>query len=212
MGLTFMMAVGVNMPTIEMHLISYGIPEKYFGYWYMIYTGAYLLGSLIMTRIAINNKSTVMLTGTCMFCLSFFLLGPCPIIFERNLIIVGIGHHMMGWAGSIQYSKNYLVPLIPHMINLSHTEYHIPKDDRLNDAISGIANISICSGEILGPMIGSLLPKLFKENIKYRATYFIVSVIFGIYAIIYVSLDKLLSRRKISSKRIKMQELSVMFL
>ena len=206
-----MMAVGVTMPTIEMHLISYGIPEKYIGFWYIIYTGAYLMSSFIMTKFTNYDKKAVMLAGVWMFCLAFFLLGPCPIIFERNVIIVAIGHHLMGWACSIQYSKGYLVPLIPYMIDVSHTEYHIPNDDRLNDAISGIANISICGGEIIGPIMGSLLGKPFQSKLKYRVTYLVVSLIFGIFGLCYLTFDNFLAKKtKISARLIQEEELSVL--
>jgi MFS family permease len=105
MGLMVMMSVGINMPTLEMHLISYGLEEKFVGFWYLIYTAAYLVSSAIMMKITDYDKKKVMVFGVCLFALAFFLLGPCPGLFERNLVVVGIGYHIMGWACSIQYSK-----------------------------------------------------------------------------------------------------------
>ena len=105
MGVMVMMSIGINMPTLEMHLISYGIQEKFIGFWYMINTGAYLISSVIMTKFTIYDKKKVMVVGVCLFAVGFFLLGPCPVLFERNLIAVGVGYHIMGWACSIQYSK-----------------------------------------------------------------------------------------------------------
>lgn len=185
MGFCIMFAIGVTMPTIEPHVISYGIKEEYVGYWYIINTGAYFFGSFAMAYSANLPRTKTMLCGIILLIISLILLGPCPYIFPRNIIIVGIGHHIMGWSGSIIFSISYLVPLMPYLIDISHREYSYPNDDRLNDAISSIVNISICCGEISGPIFGSLTSELFDSDIKYQMTYALASLIIIVYAGVY---------------------------
>lgn len=205
-----MFAVGITMPTIEPHVLSYGIDEEYVGYWYSIYTGAYCTSALIMTRLNTLPKQKTMFTGLCLLVIAMLLLGPCPFVFDRNVYMAGVGHHLMGWAISIMYSKHYLVPLMPYLIEVSHSEYNIPNDDRLNDSVSSIVNIFFCIGEIFGPVIGSLLPEFYEEGLRYRMTYTITALFFATYAGVYAITNWVLSRsQKLKNKdEIKMKLLT----
>jgi MFS family permease len=94
------------------------------------------------------------------------------------------------------------------LIDISHKEYNIPNDDRLNDSISGIISISLGFGETIGPIVGSFLPKLFDADLKYRITYFIISLIFMIYGVFYLTLDRFFTKKQeIDSKLIEEEEL-----
>ena len=50
------------------------------------------------------------------------------------------------------------------MINVSHEEYEYKKNDELIDALSGITNFACNMGEILGPILSSLLTELYGFN------------------------------------------------
>lgn len=101
-----MFAVGITMPTIEPHILSYGIEEKYAGYWYLIYTGGYCISSFIMVFFNNIPKQAIMLLGLTLLVCSMFLLGPCPFLFDRNVILAATGHHLMGWGISLISSNS----------------------------------------------------------------------------------------------------------
>lgn len=46
------------------------------------------------------------------------------------------------------------------MIEVAYEDYGYSQDHRLNDTLSGITNMSLCIGEILGPITSSLLYSL----------------------------------------------------
>ena len=93
MAFSILFAVGVTMPTLEPHFLSFGIKEEYVGYWYIINTGAYLCGSIFMTYSSNLPKKETMFFGLCLLTTGTFLLGPCPFVFSKSLITVCIGHH-----------------------------------------------------------------------------------------------------------------------
>lgn len=47
------------------------------------------------------------------------------------------------------------------MMEVAYTDYHYSKDHRLNDTLSGITNMSLCVGEIFGPIVSSVLCYFF---------------------------------------------------
>jgi Na+/alanine symporter len=69
------------------------------------------------------------------------------------------------------------------MIELAHNEYKYEQDHRLNDTIAGIANISFCIGEIIGPIFGSFLCILF----NFKAASSILATFYLMYACFYFS-------------------------
>lgn len=189
-------ALGVNMPTFQFHLTSYGIREEYIGYWYVITTSAYLMSSVILARNCMWDKEKIIYTGIGLYAVAYMLLGPCIHIFPSHILFVAVGHHIVGWACSMLYGKNYLVPLIPYLVEIASLEYGIVADDSLNDAINVIVHVSICLGEVTGPVFGSLVPGFFESDAKYRITYCIVSIIFIVFGILYMGTNWRFKRRR----------------
>jgi MFS family permease len=199
------LALGVNMPTFQFHLISYGIQEDLIGYWYMITTLAYLMSSVVLGKLNSEKYERILYSGICLYAIAYMLLGPCPHIFAKSLVLVGIGHHLVGWACSMLYSIFYVVPLVPYLIKIAKEDFNIQADDRLNDAINIIVNVSICTGEVIGPLLGSFIPSYFEQEIKFKITYCLVSLLFVVFGIFYMIFNK-------SSNTSRQIELEVPFL
>ena len=99
-----MLAIGVNLPTLEMHLLSYGVEESDVGYWQMIYTTGYIAGSIILSRGYKINKPYIMAFGVLLCAVGCNLLGPNPIMM-RNFSVACLGLHFIGWAACMIYSN-----------------------------------------------------------------------------------------------------------
>ena len=189
-------ALGVNMPTFQFHLSSYGIREEYIGYWYMITTSAYLMSSIVIAKNCNWDKEKIIYAGIVFYAVAYMLLGPCTHIFPSHILFVAVGHHIVGWACSMLYGIFYLVPLIPYLVDIASLEYGIVADDSLNDAINVIVHVSICLGEVTGPVFGSLVPSFFVDDAKYKITYCLVSIIFIIFGILYMGVNWKLKRKR----------------
>ena len=146
--------VGMFLPIFEPYLLEYGVEEKNIGLWYSIYTVTYLIVSLIMLFPYTFKKSRLIAAGCFLMSLAYFL-------FEANLSMVAISLVILGCGVPLMNSNNYIVPTVPHMVEIAHAHYNLPEDDRVNDSISSITTIFISLGEVVGPIVGSFLPMYF---------------------------------------------------
>lgn len=172
-------AIGINLPTLEFHMLSYGIKEKNIGYWFSLYTVGYIASSIILSRKYTFNKFYIILSGSILMGIGYILLGPSPLLFDRSFSLFCIGLLISGMSSSMVYGNLYTVPSIPYIISIAHNDYGYEEDHRLYDAISGLINISMSLGEILGPIVGSSL------KLSYEQIYTIVGFLFFIFSIIY---------------------------
>lgn len=184
-----MFGAGYLMPTTGFHLISYGIKDYQVGYFYSISTFAYFLSSFLVSLLPKTLRMTrMMLLGILIMACGFLFIGPSPYIFSRSLVLVSLGLFVVGFGGGLMY-----VPSLPHMIEVSCRDYGYEEDDRLNDTLSGLTNMSLCIGEIIGPAFSSL----FYALIGYSASADLVTilslcifVIFGVFSDAFKKLEK----------------------
>jgi MFS family permease len=184
-----MFAVGYYIPTTELHFLSYGIKEENMGYWFIICSLAYAFSSYLISLIPDRiDKARLMLFGICLLAISFVLMGPSPLFFRPSLKLTMIGLFGLGVGRGFMF-----VPSVPHMIKVAHDDYGYSEDHRLNDTISSIATISLCAGEIFGPIAATVLYSLY--GYAYAAT--IIAGVFAVYAGIYaVKSDAVWHRNK----------------
>jgi MFS family permease len=153
-----MFAIGYLQPTLELHLLSFGIKEKNIGYWFVLNTSCYFASCIFISRITnYISKTKLMIIGNIFMFLFFTLTGPSPIYFSPSLSFVTLSLVFLGLSGGFLYGKFYLVPSLPHMIDVAYLDYDYKEDYRLTDSLSGITNISLCAGEIIGPIVSSFL-------------------------------------------------------
>ena len=157
MQITVMFSVGFFVPITQLYLIDQGVKQENAGYWYSSETASYMLASIILSRVSKTwNKPKQMIAGNLVMVLAFLFLGPSPLFFHKSLTLNLIGLLLIGVACSLIY-----IPSMPHMIEVAQTDYGFGSDDRLNDVIAGITNISLCLGEFFGPLAASLLYEPF---------------------------------------------------
>ena len=102
-----------------------------------------------------------MILGLLGLCCSFVMMGPWTVVLPESVYIVGASLPLFGLMLSTLYSKSYVVPVQPHMILVAKDTYGYPEDDRLNDMISSLTQMTLAAGEIVGPVLGALLMQAY---------------------------------------------------
>ncbi|OMJ74387.1 hypothetical protein SteCoe_26716 [Stentor coeruleus] len=192
MQLLIMFMVGYLLPTTQLHLLEYGVKEENSGYWFSINTFCYFLSSFFVSFIPQNvSKPKQMLLGNFIMVFSLLFIGPCPFILPEKLAFTGIGLMLFGLSGGFIY-----VPSMPHMLEAARNDYGYENDHRLNDAMSGITNISLCIGEIMGPIVSAILDTF----LGYSMAATVVSVFTLIHALNYMILSDAVTYKKVGDK------------
>jgi MFS family permease len=122
-----------------------------------------------------------MMIGIFGMSIAFLFLGPCPFIFPPSIVLVAFGLAFVGLSAGFLY-----VPTVPHILEVLKYVYDFEVDDRVHDSMAAITNISLCLGEIVGPIMSSLL----YYEIGYAWSTFVAAVILLSYGIIYAILSK----------------------
>jgi MFS family permease len=171
--------------TIELHLLSFGLPETFVGLFYSICTFVYFIASILEHYIVkICRAHVLIVIGITLSGIGFTLLAPWPIL-PQNLIAVGIGLAILGFAGAVLYSNLYLVPTTAHIIHTATTFYSIPNNEALLDSIAAATNFFCNIGEILGPLVAGILTQQF----GFSASFLIIGAITALFAFIYVCIS-----------------------
>jgi MFS family permease len=172
-----MFCFGFMGTTCEFQLVDYGVPRSQVGFWYSIWTAGYLISCALVSKVVDKfSKTRTMLIGTFWMSLAYLLLGPCPLIFPRSIVLVAVGLAFVGLSAGFLY-----VPTIPHILEVLKYVYGFDVDDRVHDSMAAITNISLCLGEITGPIMSSLL----YYEIGYAYTTFVASLMFFSYGVFY---------------------------
>jgi MFS family permease len=178
MQITVMFCVGFFVPITQLYLIDQGVKEENAGYWYSSETASYMVASILLSRISKSwNKPKQMMVGNVVMVVAFLFLGPSPLIFKKSLTLNFIGLLLIGIACGLIY-----IPSMPHMIEIAQTDYGYGTDDRLNDVIAGITNISLCLGEFFGPLAASAL----YEPLGFGAATSIISLLILLFGLTYL--------------------------
>lgn len=191
MNAAIMICYGFLLPTLEIHLLDMGFSNWQISLCFMIFTFSYMIfsffGNWFFQKL---DKRTTIFIGMLLIALSFLMLSPWRVIFPKNLIIVLASLPLMGLGQVMINCKKYLVPIYPHMIQVSHEEYGYSKDDILVDSLSGLSNMASDIGEILGPIISGGLISL----IGFEKTGTLTAFTFVLYGIIYFFWSGLFSK------------------
>lgn len=197
MQLLIMFMVGYLLPTTQLHLLKYGVKEENSGYWFSINTFCYFFSSFLVSLIPQNaSKPKQMLLGNFIMVFALIFIGPCPFILPEKLVFIGIGLMLVGFAGGFIYGKKYLVPSMPHMLEVARSDYGYENDHRLNDAASGITNISLCTGEILGPIVSAVLDTF----LGYSMAATVVAIVTLVHALNYMVSSDAVTYKNVKGK------------
>jgi MFS family permease len=137
-----------------------------------------MVASMVLARISTTwNRPKQMIIGNFVMVLAFLMLGPCPLFFHKSLSWNLSGLLMIGLGCALIY-----IPSMPHMIQVAQEDYGFGSDDRLNDAIAGITNISLCLGEFFGPLAASAL----YEPVGFRYGTSVISILILLFGLFYL--------------------------
>lgn len=176
-----MFCFGFLTTTTEFQLLDYGVKRSEVGYWYSIWTSGYLISCTLVAKINDKfSKSRIMIVGIFGMTIAFIFLGPCPIIFPEMLGLTALGLALVGLSAGFLY-----VPTVPHIMESLQYCYCVEIDDRVHDAMSALTNISLCLGEILGPISSSIL----YDQIGYGYSTSLIACLLFCYGVAYVFLS-----------------------
>ena len=154
--------LGYLSAVLELHLLSFGLSVTESSLFYSICTVTYFFSSLFENKLLKLTSQKVMISlGILLISISFFMIGPWEELLPRNLIVVGVGLGLLGMAGSIMYSKLYIVPTTSSIIDIATQSYGYQYNDLLLDSISSLTNLFCNIGEVFGPIVGGLLSSCF---------------------------------------------------
>jgi hypothetical protein len=88
---------------------------------------------------------------------------------------------------------------MPHMLEVAKRDYGYENDHRLNDAASEITNISMCIGEILGPVVSAILDTF----VGYAMSATIVAFMVLSHAIMYMILSDAVTYKTTKAEKIE---------
>lgn len=189
-----MFSFGILYPILELHLETFHLSTHFVALCFSLYMGSYTIFSVIVVLLPKRvDKRLIMSSGILLFSLSYTMLGPWNLIYPHDLSIVLAGLVLIGFSMAFMY-----VPSLGHMIDLAFEEYDYPKDDKIIDELSGVSNIILNAGEIIGPMVSGLVYQyLGVEN-----GFGIIGIVILSYLIIYMIGSGLLSNKKIYKSKV----------
>ena len=76
------------------------------------------------------------------------------------------------------------------MVEVMYTFYEYKEDHRLNDTISGLANIGISLGEVIGPIYITLMQRFYSLRIGYT----VFALLLLLYSIFYFIVQNTIKR------------------
>lgn len=156
---------------------DYQMSDFEIGLFFMISAVSYIV-SWIAVPILFKNRNdvTMMYFGTLFWGFSLLLVGPTKLI-PDNLITMAIGQFLY-----VFFSVIMLLYPLPEMINILWAKFPNQKV-RATDIWSSILNFGYGSGQLLGPIFGSLFTYLFDFRICWdivAAQCVVLSVLFFI--------------------------------
>lgn len=160
-----MLNIGLIMPTLQLHLQTFDLAQYSINYMYSSYCGGYAVQAILLSVYTRYSQRGSMVVGLLGLCCSFVMMGPWTAVLPDSVYIVGASLPLFGLMLSTLYSEIYVVPVQPHMILVAKETYGYPDDDRLNDMLSSLTQMTLAAGEIVGPVFGALLMEVysFKE-------------------------------------------------
>ncbi|OMJ92424.1 hypothetical protein SteCoe_4760 [Stentor coeruleus] len=199
MNLTFQFSISFVIPSLELHLLEFELPNYLISLCFILLSASYTFFCLFGTRIfrMLEDRTSIFL-GAIVLGFSYLMLAPWDVVFPNKLWIVLLSLPIIGFGQAMIY-----LPTFPHMIRSAHEDYGLAKDDILSDSIAGLSNISFSIGEIIGPLFAGILIDL----IGYQNTTSLTALLFVGYGIIYLFGSGLFSRW-ISKKHYKVSLIS----
>jgi MFS family permease len=169
---------GFMEPVLAVRVKSFNVSQVNIGLFFTVMPVFYIPTSVLVQQVPNGVHKRVLLIMACL--MAFFanlFVGPSELFnFPDNLWFMVIGQALRGIIDPFT-----LVPCLPEMIESVLPHYPPECECEINNLSSGLFNMFLGLGSIMGPMAGAELTRAY----GYRATCDIVAVICLIYAILY---------------------------
>lgn len=149
-------------PNLALHLYDFGFPPEYISLCFCLPSILYATSApfiyLLTARI---SKRLVIIIGAFMMAIGNFLIGTSEVLgVENNSNCILIGLCIIGWSASLMS-----IPCLPEMLETIEV-YTINMDvdydpDEANNVVSGLFVTASGLGEAIGPILASVLVKIF---------------------------------------------------
>ena len=169
-------AVTFILPTLSLHLASFGVSEEYFGMAFGFMSLCYLLGvvSILITKLP---KKILMHAGVIMMIIGNILIGPWGYLhIPHSLVISFVGIMVLSIA-----MPSCSLSTIPLIIEISHKRHEADEKENVSDIVAGFSNSLFSLAEMFSPPLSGLLADSFGfDNTQ--------AILAGVFALIYVTL------------------------
>jgi MFS family permease len=187
-------------PTTELFLLQRGVEEENSGYWFSISNAAYALSSFMVPFFPVLvAKSKIMAFGNLVQTLGFILIGPVLLYVNDSLDFLVMGLFAIGLAAGFIY-----VPSMPHMLETLKLDFEYKNDNRVNNAVASITAIALSTGEVIGPIIASML----YQFMGYNNAAALVSIVVFFHCLVYLILAEINKRKLAKELGFELMELS----
>jgi MFS family permease len=179
-----MFGIGITLPTMSIHLISFGVTLEQAAVLCNAVTVCYLLSAPVVAHLpkSIDFRLTI---GFGLLCsaVGYFCTGPIsPLPSRLYWVVIGLGMSGVGF-GSVY------IPCLPNMLRNSTEHLGLQNNDTLSGALSSSMNFIAAFGEILGPMLGGILA----QSCGFKMTFGLLAALVLSYLCVYCSCS---SRRR----------------
>jgi len=139
-------------PTLQIHLLGYGLSEEVAAACFIIGTVSYSMVMPVVNKFPAHwDRRVITIIGMIFATSCQFFMGPTPYLFPRKLWITILGLFLQGYGCAIT-----LIPVMPEMIKAA--EKHYPDNrEEISDRTSGLLSASFALGNLIGPQIGGSL-------------------------------------------------------
>jgi len=173
--------IGFLSPTFTLHMVNNyeGFDEFWVGIYFAMPAVSYIINTLLVPIYCSKfSRKYVLLAGSCLFCLSIYMIGTSPFLgFPDSPKTIFMGSMLLGFSACM-----VTIPILPEMLHRIELDLPELKGDELNNVASGYFNSFLGVGETLGPISASLLT----ETYGFRVAFDVLATLIMAYCMCYM--------------------------
>ena len=144
------------LPTLSLHLASFGVSEDYFGMAFGFMSLCYLLAVIFIVTTKLPKK-IVMHAGVIMMIIGNILMGPWGYLYIPHSLVISFAGIMLLSIAMPSCS----LTAIPLIIEMSHKRHEVDEKENVSDIVAGFSNSLFAFAEVFSPPLSGFLADSF---------------------------------------------------